>query len=339
MRADLRVSHAREHRGGDEEGGVERGRAHEDLPADAEQRLHLRAGSAVVKARAAAAARRRTRRPSRPARSPFLPPSRRSPSGSRRRRAPRARGWRRSRRRRSRAAGAGSRRRAGSPGRRGRRARPAARRQRSGNRGARGGPSVRGRRGPARSGAATISHPTSSASPIPSEAQSACAASRAAWSSRPAPDARATTAVVPYVRKLKIVNAPARTVPARPSAAICGRPRWPTIAVSARTYSGSAASAPSAGSARRTISRSCGERRRTGSPTIMAGWSRRASRRASRTAPSGCRRSRLVRTIAGAVSWSRRSACSLWWRHGNLTAIGERLQRRRAGSGWSWRSR
>jgi len=70
---------------------------------------------------------------------------------------------------------------------------------------------------------------------MPSDTQSAWAARRAASSFRPAPEARATTAVVPYVRKLKIVKAPARTVPARPSAAICGPPRCPTIAVSART--------------------------------------------------------------------------------------------------------
>ena len=68
---------------------------------------------------------------------------------------------------------------------------------------------------------------TSRASPIPSETHSACAASRAARSCSPAPEARATTAVVPYVRKLKIVKAPARTVPASPSAASCGRPRCP----------------------------------------------------------------------------------------------------------------
>ncbi len=31
------------------------------------------------------------------------------------------------------------------------------------------------------------------------------------------------------------VNGPESTVPASPSGAICGRPRWPTVAVSART--------------------------------------------------------------------------------------------------------
>src|SRR3954452_17727008 len=47
------------------------------------------------------------------------------------------------------------------------------------------------------------------------------------------------------------------------SAASCVVPRWPTIAVSTSTYSGSAARAPRAGSARATICRSYGERRST----------------------------------------------------------------------------
>jgi hypothetical protein len=56
------------------------------------------------------------------------------------------------------------------------------------------------------------------------------------------------------VRKLKIVNAVDRTVAAIASDASCVVPRWPTIAVSTSTYSGSAASAPSAGAARTRIS-------------------------------------------------------------------------------------
>ena len=40
MRAELRVAHAREHRGGNEKRSVERRGPHEDLPADAEERLH-----------------------------------------------------------------------------------------------------------------------------------------------------------------------------------------------------------------------------------------------------------------------------------------------------------
>src|SRR3712207_1675267 len=44
------------------------------------------------------------------------------------------------------------------------------------------------------------------------------------------------------------------------SEASCVVPRWPTMAVSTSTYSGSAARAPSAGTARRRISRSWGER-------------------------------------------------------------------------------
>src|ERR671935_2445920 len=67
-----------------------------------------------------------------------------------------------------------------------------------------------------------------------------------------------------------MVNGPASTVPASPSAAICGRPRWPTMAVSASTYSGSAASAPRAGSASLKISRSWGELRSLNCPVFSA---------------------------------------------------------------------
>ena len=72
------------------------------------------------------------------------------------------------------------------------------------------------------------------ATPNPSESQTACAPSRLAVSSSPAPPARATCAVVPYWRKLKIANVPPRIVKAMPSAASCGRPRCPTMAVSTR---------------------------------------------------------------------------------------------------------
>src|SRR6266516_3098298 len=51
------------------------------------------------------------------------------------------------------------------------------------------------------------------------------------------------------------------TVLATASPASCGVPRWPTTAVSASTYSGSATSAPNAGTASRAISRSHGDRR------------------------------------------------------------------------------
>ena len=40
VRAELRVSHPREYRRGDQKRGIERRRAHEDLPADPEERLH-----------------------------------------------------------------------------------------------------------------------------------------------------------------------------------------------------------------------------------------------------------------------------------------------------------
>jgi hypothetical protein len=58
------------------------------------------------------------------------------------------------------------------------------------------------------------------------------------------------------VRKLKIVKAELSTVAAIANDASWVVPRWPTIAVSTSTYSGSAASAPSAGTASLRISRS-----------------------------------------------------------------------------------
>jgi len=66
---------------------------------------------------------------------------------------------------------------------------------------------------------------------------------------------------VPYVRKMHSETIVDSTVAARASAASCGVPRWPTIAVSTSRYSGSAASAPSAGRASRRISRSYCDRR------------------------------------------------------------------------------
>ena len=60
------------------------------------------------------------------------------------------------------------------------------------------------------------------AMPNASDSQTACAPRRRAVSSSPAPPARATCAVVPYWRKLKIANVPPRIVNAIPSAASCG---------------------------------------------------------------------------------------------------------------------
>ena len=60
------------------------------------------------------------------------------------------------------------------------------------------------------------------ARPNATESQSACPPSRRAVSSSPAPAARATCAVVPYWRKLKIANQPPRIIAAIPSAASCG---------------------------------------------------------------------------------------------------------------------
>ncbi len=53
--------------------------------------------------------------------------------------------------------------------------------------------------------------------PNPRESHTACAPSRRAVSSSPAPPARATCAVVPYWRKLKTANVPPRIVNAMPS--------------------------------------------------------------------------------------------------------------------------
>src|ERR671911_1334232 len=55
-----------------------------------------------------------------------------------------------------------------------------------------------------------------------------------------------------------------------------GLPRWPTTAVSARTYSGSAMRAPSAGTARAAISRSCGLRSRRRASVVGSVMSRSA---------------------------------------------------------------
>ena len=84
-------------------------------------------------------------------------------------------------------------------------------------------------------GAASTATPTSRSAPMPSASHSACEPSAVACSSRPAPCRRATCAVVPYVRKLKIVNAVESTVAAIASDASWLVPRWPTIAVSTST--------------------------------------------------------------------------------------------------------
>src|SRR5918994_5592587 len=55
-----------------------------------------------------------------------------------------------------------------------------------------------------------------------------------------------------------------------------GVPRWPTTAVSARTYSGSAMRAPNAGTARAAISRSCGLRSRRRAAVVGSVMSRSA---------------------------------------------------------------
>src|SRR3954469_225211 len=107
---------------------------------------------------------------------------------------------------------------------------------------------------------ASASISPSSTMPMPSPSHSACEPSAAAASSLPAPWSRATCAVVPYMRKLKIANAVDITVAAMASEASWVVPRCPTIAVSTSTYSGSEASARSAGRASLKISASWRER-------------------------------------------------------------------------------
>src|SRR5881394_4500077 len=97
------------------------------------------------------------------------------------------------------------------------------------------------------------------------------------------------------------------------------------MAVSARTYSGSAASVPSAGSARRTISRSCGERRRTGSPTIMARMDFEPNQ--FFRVPS----SRILRAFLGLVVLAALAGL-FWWRRGSLTTIGSAFSAVK----WEW---
>ena len=85
------------------------------------------------------------------------------------------------------------------------------------------------------------------------------------WASSPCPEpwAKATSGVTPYSRNDASETTISKTVAAianPPSASVLIRP---TIAVSTRTYSGSTASVPSAGIARRTIRRSRSSRRIT----------------------------------------------------------------------------
>ena len=71
----------------------------------------------------------------------------------------------------------------------------------------------------------------------------------------PAPSWRATTAVVPYARKTKMLAEVSSTALATPRPARAGTPSRPTIAASARRKSGSATRARKAGTARRSTSR------------------------------------------------------------------------------------
>ncbi len=78
-----------------------------------------------------------------------------------------------------------------------------------------------------------------------------------ALASWPLPMARATAGVVEYARNTMSPTAVCRTADASPTPASSATPRWPTMAESASRNSGSAISAPKAGTARRRISRRC----------------------------------------------------------------------------------
>ncbi len=107
-------------------------------------------------------------------------------------------------------------------------------------------------------GRAVSSITTISANPSPAASQVACTPTSSASSCRPAPYSRTARAVVPYsrnVQKPKISDS-SRPPSARPASGTV--PRWPTIAVSPSTYSGSAISAPSAGTASSSTSRLVG---------------------------------------------------------------------------------
>lgn len=92
---------------------------------------------------------------------------------------------------------------------------------------------------------------------------------RIAEARSPAPTRRATAAVVAYARKTKTLTAVVSRAAATARPASCGVPRWPTMALSTITKSGSATSAPKAGTASEMISRSC--RRRLGGE-VAGAW-------------------------------------------------------------------
>src|SRR6185369_11043141 len=100
---------------------------------------------------------------------------------------------------------------------------------------------------------------TARAVPSPAASHSPSTPADTAPRSSPAPRSRATVGVVAYARNTMRPTAVCRIDDATPSPASCAAPRWPTIAVSASRNSGSATSAPSAGTASRTIARSSRE--------------------------------------------------------------------------------
>ena len=116
---------------------------------------------------------------------------------------------------------------------------------------------------------------------------------RAASRCSPTPTRRATAPVVPYTRNTNRKYDVSSTLDATPSPASWSVPRWPTTAVSTRTYSGSATSARTRGSPAAVYSRSS-----VPIASFVAGSSARAS-------PSGSHRPCSLRWRSAAIARGR----------------------------------
>ena len=164
----------------------------------------------------------------------------------------------------------------------------------------------------------------------PSASHSACAAISPARASSPGAvqprDLRGRPVGQEVAERRRRAEAPPRRARARRAAAC---PDGPTIAVSASRYSGSAASAPSAGSARRRISRSWGERRSSAADSTIAPWSARAARGDRAASRCGLRR-RSDADRRRPAPTPRRVQRALSRRPGRRAADGPRISRLRA---------
>ena len=123
--------------------------------------------------------------------------------------------------------------------------------------------------------------------PASTATTSAWTITRPAASRSPRPTARATIGVVPYARKLNTTNAIEKIAVFTPSAARGSTPRRPTNTVSTIDTSGSAARAPSAGSASPRISRS--KPRRVGETALDVTATKMLGPASWRNAPGGAR--------------------------------------------------